>query len=449
MIVELDYGNDKLKVEVPDKNLLGVLSSKPLPALPDASEALLEAIKNPIGSLPLKEKLLAGANRNAGTALKAPGILVNKNIPEKICIVISDSTRAAPTKMILEVLLPELESYGITRESITILIATGLHRPNIGKELEGLVGKEIADSYRIVNHNARDRESCIHIGNTKRGTPVIINKEYVGSDFRILTGLIEPHFMAGFSGGRKAICPGISYEDMFRHFHGPAILESPNSAFGILEGNPFHEESTEIAKMAGADFIINATINKHKEVTGVFCGDLEAAFHEGAKFCSDASICEIDREADIVITTGGGLPLDATLYQVVKGMVGAMPAVKQDGIIITAAECSEEIGSREFVEIVQEEADMDAFMEKIKRKDYFKIDQWEFEEYIKARRKAEICLYSGCLLASAYKIPEKTLILAKSVEDALAESLIKKGKDASIYVIPEGPYVIPYLKNRD
>jgi len=433
MIVELDYGNEKLKVDVPDKNLLGILSSKPLAALPDAAQAILQGIRKPISSPPLKEKLLGSSKRTDA----------------KICIVISDSTRAVPTKLILEVLLPELESYGVSRDLITILVATGLHRPNLGAELEGLVGKAVMENYRIINHNARDRQSCVDIGKTKRGTPIIIDREYVDSDFRILTGLIEPHFMAGFSGGRKAICPGISYEDMFRHFHGPAILESPKSAFGILEGNPFHEESTEIAIKSGVDFIINVTINKHKEVTGVFCGDLEAAFSQGAKFCSDASSCPIDSQADIVITTGGGLPLDATLYQVVKGMVGAMPAVKQNGIIITAAECTEEIGSREFVEIVQEESDMDAFMEKINRKDYFKIDQWEFEEYVKARRKAEIYLYSGCLLASAYKIPGETLILAKSVEDALSESLAKKGSDASIYVIPEGPYVIPYLKNKE
>ena len=425
MIVELEYGSEKLKVDVPEKNLLGIITSKPLKGLPDAGKALLEGIKNPIACSPLKDKIRDKKN---------------------ICIIISDSTRAVPTKLILDVLLTELAGYGIEKDMITILVATGLHRPNLGSELEGLVGEKVASQYRIINHNARDRESCVHIGQTQRGTPIIINKEFVNADFKILTGLIEPHFMAGFSGGRKAICPGISYMDMFRHFHGPAVLESPKASFGILEGNPFHEESTEIARKSGVDFIINITINKHKEVTGVFCGDLEVAFNEGARFCNHASSSEIKKEADIVITTGGGLPLDATLYQVVKGMVGAMPAVKQGGIIITAAECTEEIGSREFVDIVQEESDIDAFMEKINRKDYFKIDQWEFEEFVKARKKARIYLYSGCLLASAYNIPESTLILANSVGEALNESLEKAGKDASIYVIPEGPYVIPFLK---
>jgi nickel-dependent lactate racemase len=252
--------------------------------------------------------------------------------------------------------------------------------------------------------------------------------------------------MAGFSGGRKAVCPGISYMDMFKHFHGPEILESPKTSCGILDGNPFHEESTEIAKMAEADFIVNVTINKHKEVTGVFSGDLENAFYAGAKFCMDSSCCQIKREADIVITTGGGIPIDATLYQTVKGIVGAMPAVKQDGMIIVASECSEEIGSKEFVEIIEQETDLDEFIKKITRKDYFKIDQWEFEEFIKARKKAEIYLYSGCILASSYKIPPTTLKLVKSVEEAVEIGIKKFGASTSISVIPEGPYTIPVIK---
>jgi len=249
--------------------------------------------------------------------------------------------------------------------------------------------------------------------------------------------------MAGFSGGRKAVCPGISHMEMFRHFHGPDILESPQSAYGVLKGNPFHEESTEIAKKAKVDFIVNVTINKNKEVTGIFCGDLEEAFNAGAKFCMDASRCQIRQEADIVLTTGGGLPLDATLYQTVKGMVGAMPAVKKGGMIIIASQCNEKIGSPEFVEIIEQEADCDIFMNKIKRKDYFKIDQWEFEELVKARKKAEIYLYSSCILASSFKIPPATLKVVNSVEEAIEIGFGKYGRNAKISVIPEGPYTIP------
>ncbi len=424
MKIELAYGNDKLKVEISDRNLLYLAASKPIKAVKNPADVLLSSIENPISSVPLKEKI---------------------KDKKKICIVISDVTRAVPTKFILKILLGKLGSYRVKKDYITILVATGLHRPNLGQELEDLIGKDILQQYRVINHIAKDLESCRFIGKTKRGIPIIINKFFLESDFKILTGLIEPHFMAGFSGGRKAVCPGISYMDMFKHFHGPAILESSKASVGVLERNPFHEESTEIAKKAGVDFIINVTINKNKEITGIFCGDLEAAFYAGAKCCMEASSFVIKEEADIVITTGGGLPLDATLYQAVKGMVGAIPAVKKGGMIIIASECNEKIGSPEFVEILENEPDLDEFIKKIKSKDYFKIDQWEFEELIKARRKAEIYLYSGCILPGSSKIPPATLKLVSSVEEAIKIGLAKYGNDARITVIPEGPYVIPIL----
>jgi nickel-dependent lactate racemase len=236
MKIELAYGNDNFKVEINDRNLLYLAESKPVKTIENPADALLSSIENPISSVPLKEKIKG---------------------KKKICIVISDVTRAVPTKFILKILLKELESYGVKKDYITILVATGLHRPNLGEELEGLIGKDILRQYRVINHIARDLESCKFIGKTKGGTSIIINKIFLESDFKILTGLIEPHFMAGFSGGRKAVCPGISYMDMFKHFHGPAILESPQASAGVLERNPFHEESTEIAKKAGVDFIIN------------------------------------------------------------------------------------------------------------------------------------------------------------------------------------------------
>jgi len=233
--------------------------------------------------------------------------------------------------------------------------------------------------------------------------------------------------------------------DMFKHFHGPGILESPNASNAVLKGNPFHEESTEIAKKAGVDFIINVTINKNKEIAGVFSGDLEEAHRRGAEFCLASSRYVVNREADMVITSGGGLPLDATLYQAVKGMVGAIPAVREGGMIIIASQCREEVGSPEFMELITQERDPDKFMEKIYDKNYFKIDQWELEELYKARRKAEIYLYSECIDKNKYNIPASTLKMVDSIQEAVSIGLQKYGQDAKITVIPEGPYVIPVL----
>jgi nickel-dependent lactate racemase len=425
MKIRLSYGYEGLEVEINENNLLEVIESKGAAPIQDPKKALIESFSNPIGSISLKEKIKS---------------------KQKICIVISDSTRAVPTKFILEALLGDLAKYKIKKDQITILIATGLHRPNLDMELENLVGKQIKEEYRIVNHYAKKRETCEFIGKTKRGTPIIIDKAFLDCDFRILTGLIEPHFMAGFSGGRKAICPGISYMDMFKHFHGPAILESLYASNANLKNNPFHLESTEIAKKAGVDFIVNVTIDKDKKITGIFSGDLEEAFNKGALFCSQTSCANIRGEADIVVTTGGGLPLDATFYQAVKGMVAAMPAVKKNGMIVIASECKEEIGSDEFVELSTLEENLDEFMEKIKKPDYFKIDQWQLEELVKARRKAEIYLYSSCMLASRHKIPEATVRIVNSVEDAIKIGLEKFGSNATINVIPEGPYTVPVLK---
>jgi nickel-dependent lactate racemase len=426
MKIKLDYGNGKIEVDVPDGNMLEIVENKPASPLGNVREKLAESLRKPIGSVSLGQKI-------AGK--------------EKICIVISDSTRAVPTGMILETLLPELHRCGISRDSITILVATGLHRPSTGEELVNMVGEKTLANYRIVNHNARDRQSCLDIGKTARGTPIILDRAYLESDFRILTGLIEPHFMAGFSGGRKAICPGISYLDMFKHFHGPAVLESPMSANAVLEGNPFHGEATEIAQKAGVDFIVNVTINKNREITGIFSGDLLEAFRAGADFCGKSSTCRIGRQADIVLTSGGGSPLDVNLYQAVKGMVGAIPAVRQDGIIIIAAQCPEEIGSREFTELLIGEKDLDRFMEKIKDPYYFVIDQWELEELIKARKKADIFFYSDCLNRCSYDIPSGTIIQVKSIEEAISTALARFGTDATISVIPEGPYVIPVFED--
>ncbi len=425
MDIKLDYGESRLKVSIDDNNLLEVLENKPVKPISNIEDRLLQGYRSPIGSPPLAD------------------LISDK---KKICVVISDSTRAVPIETILGTLLPEIENYDIDKDLITILVATGLHRPNTTEELVKMIGKEVVDNYRIVNHDARDRESCGYIGKTDTGTPVIIDKIYVESDFKILTGLIEPHFMAGFSGGRKAICPGISYVDMFKHFHGPTILESPNATNAVLKGNPFHEESLEIAKMAGVDFIVNVTINKNKQITGIFCGDLEDAFYEGAAFCKSSSTFEIEKQADIVLTSAGGYPLDCNLYQSVKGMVGAMPAVKDGGMIIIAAKCTEEIGSEEFVELLMNEDDLDKFMEKISDPEFFTIDQWELEELVKVRKKADIYLYSDCLNNCDYNIPSGSLIQVDSIDKAISAGLKKYGPDATISIIPEGPYTIPVLK---
>ncbi len=230
--------------------------------------------------------------------------------------------------MILPPILATLERAGVPRDGITILVATGLHRPNEGDELVELVGPEIAKDYRCVNHFGQDLASHTFLGTTDAQVPVWIDSRYVDAELKIATGLIEPHFMAGYSGGRKLICPGIAALETVRVWHSPRFLEHPLADSGHLTGNPVHEENTRIARMAGCDFIVNVTLDSDRKITSVSAGDMEAAFHEGVRFIDRIVRAPLDAPVDIVVTSSAGYPLDTTFYQSVKGMVGALPILK-------------------------------------------------------------------------------------------------------------------------
>lgn len=417
MKIRLDYDKEGLEVEVPDKNIERILEMKSLPAVLKPQEAIKRALTNPSGSPPLTD--IARGRKSA-------------------CIVISDKTRPVPNKVILPGLLETLEDSGTKRGEITILIATGMHAPVEERELVELVGKDIAANYRIVNHLARKDEAHTFLGETSSGIPAYINSIYCSSDLKILTGFIEPHLMAGFSGGRKSICPGISSVKTLRIYHGPRLVESPLSTPGILEGNPCHEEALEIAKMAGVDFILNVTLNSEKKITGIFAGDLEEAHMIGAQFCKEQVSDCVREPVDIVITSGGGYPLDHDFYQTVKGMVGALEVVKKGGTIIVVSGCRDGIGSPEFEKLLLEMKDMDSFMRMISREDYFCIDQWEVEELIKVLKKARIKLFSSGL--NTEEITRCHVSPLTDIDRGIAESIEEYGNDARIAVIPHGPY---------
>ena len=235
----MKYGRSEIRVDVPDHNLADVLTSQEFPPIDNPERAILDALESPIDSPALSE---LAKNRESAT------------------IVISDITRPVPNKLILPPILKIIEDQGVPRDKINILIATGVHRPNEGDELLEMVGSQIVENYRIVNHFSQRPETLINLGQTQNGTPVLINRLYVESDLRVISALIEPHLMAGYSGGRKAICPGLASIETMKIMHGPEILEHPKATVGILEGNPFHVEATKIALMAGVDFSLNVTI---------------------------------------------------------------------------------------------------------------------------------------------------------------------------------------------
>lgn len=425
MRVRLDYGKTGLTAELPDSNLIGVLGLSPAPPLSDPSEAVEAALAAPIGTAPLAQ--LALGRRDA-------------------VIVICDITRPVPNKTLLPPILQTLERSGIPAERITILIATGTHRPNEGEELLHLVGEEIATRYRVVNHASHDRSAQRFLGVSPNGVPVRLDATYCDADLKITVGLIEPHFMAGYSGGRKLVMPGIADFETVQRWHCPRFLESPLATNGIVEGNPVHAESLAIARMMPPDLILDVTLDEANRITGVFAGELEQAWLKGVAFAAQHVRAEAPQPADIVVTSCAGYPLDATFYQAVKGMVGALPVVKEGGTIIVAAECAEGVGSPLFTKTLMEAGNLEAFMAHISQPDVFLPEEWQVEELAKVARKAEIyCVASGI---PAERLSECFVQPAPSVEDALHAAFSRHGADASVLAIPRGPYVIPYCANR-
>ena len=419
MRVKLEYGKVGLEVELPTERVVRTLAYKDAVPLPDPVAELERVLAAPLGTAPLAE--LARGRKSA-------------------CILICDITRPVPNELMLTPLLRMLETAGIAREAITILVATGLHRPNEGAELVELVGPTIAANYRCENHFGKRRDEHTYLGESPRGVPIWIDSRYVDADLKITVGLIEPHFMAGFSGGRKLICPGIAALETVKAWHSPRFLEHPNAQSGTLEGNPVHEENTWIARHVGCDFIVNTVIDAKRRPLYFVAGDMIEAFEAGVGFVRGVVVDRLEKEADVVVTSGAGYPLDTTFYQAVKGMVGAMACVKPGGTIIVAASLSEGIGSPEFTRLFDENASLEGFVDRITNTDYFVMDQWQLEELAKVRRKAKVKVVSDGL-------PPATLARlfvesAPTVEAAVADSLAEYGPAATLAVIPKGPYVL-------
>jgi nickel-dependent lactate racemase len=424
MRVRLEYAKSGLEVELPEARVVRTLAYKDATPLADPMAEVERVLREPNGTPPLAE--LARGRRNA-------------------CIAICDITRPVPNELILRPLLRTLEQSGISRDQITILVATGLHRESKPEEIVEMVGAEIAANYRIADHRGQRIEEHTYLGDSPRGVPIWIDSRYVQADLKITIGLIEPHLMAGYSGGRKLICPGLAGLETVKVWHGPAFIEHPNADCGILAGNPVHEENTWIARRAGCDFIVNVIIDAQRRPLKFVAGDMELAFYEGVEYVRSVVTDHVAEPVDIVVTSSAGYPLDTTFYQSVKGMTGALPIVKQGGTIIVAAGCSEGIGSPDFQQLFREHESLEGFVERITTTDYFRLDQWQLEELAKVRRKAKVKMVTDGLPAEV--IEGLFVESAPTVEQAVADALAEYGPQATIAVIPKGPYVLPRVAN--
>ena len=418
MKINLAYGHDGLDVQIPDRNLQKVLTPSEAPPVENPEGFLAHALEHPIGSPSLSTVV-----RDAKSA----------------CIVICDITRPVPNKVLLPPLLRSLQASGIPSGRITILVATGLHRESSRRELESMVGSDILSRYRVEDHHARVGPEHHFLGYTRRETPVYIDRRYWEADIKITTGFIEPHLMAGFSGGRKLIAPGCAGEMTIKALHSPLFLEDPRCREGCIEGNPLHQELIEIAGMAGHDFIVNVSLNASREITGLFAGEPLAAHAAGVEFVRKSVRATVPKPADIVVTTSAGYPLDLTFYQAVKGMTAAMPVLRKGGLLVIAAECAEGLGSPEFTTMATSFSTASQFVDSIMSNPVV-IDQWQLEECAKAVNHAEVVLVSPAI----HKNYGKKLFIrtSESVEEAVGEGLKTLGADATVAVIPKGPYTL-------
>jgi len=418
MRARLLCGEKAVGLELPDS--VESLEMEPLKPLPDPTGAVRRALAKPIESPPLE--VLARGRKNA-------------------CVVISDITRPVPNKVILPPLLDVLVESGLSKHNITLLIATGMHRPNLGEELAYMLGREIVDNYNIVNHYCRKPEEYRKIDEID-GAPIEINNVYLDADLKILTGLIEPHFYAGYSGGRKAILPGISSFETMKFMHSYKMIDHPKVTNCLLEGNPFHEYGIRVTELVGADFILNVVINKEREVAGVFAGHYNHAHLAGCDLVYKHAAVPLDNRFDMVITSGGGYPLDATFYQISKALICAMDILKKGGTIVVICECREGLGSPEFCGIMRSVCSPQEFFDGYCDPGNFVIDQWCAQNIYQVLDYAgEVYIYSPGL---SHEDLQK--MGAVKIEDVQATVNRLLQSNPVTAVVPDGPYVVGMVK---
>lgn len=420
MRIELAYGKTGLEIELPDEWAVTVVEPRFVPGLTDSLAALQQALRNPIQSPPLRE-------------------LVNPG--DKVGVIFSDITRPAPNHLLLPAVLKELAH--VSGEDITLFNALGTHRPNTDAELRGMIGDALVDGYRIVQNNAFDPSTQVHMGSTARGHEIWLNREVFECDLKILTGFIEPHLFAGFSGGGKALLPGMAGQRTVLGNHDADMIASPNATWGVTRGNPTWEEIREVARQTGKVFLLNVTLNKNKEITAVFAGDLDAAHTAGCDFVKQSAMVPVPYPFDIVITTNSGYPLDLNLYQSVKGMSAAARVVRQGGAIIIAAQCWDGIPEHGlYGQLLRAASSPQALLDRIRTPDFLEQDQWQAQIQAQIQLKAEVYVYSDYLTDE--QIEAALLHPCRSIERTVAGLMARDGSLTRICVLPEGPQTIPY-----
>ncbi len=419
-LVQLDYGSEGLSLNLKGLNAT-ILRPHYLEGLPDERAAFIKSVRRPYNSPPLRELITSG---------------------DRLAVVIPDITRALPGDRLLPWFFEELE--GVPKENVTIIVGTGTHRSNTHEELVQMVGPEISAKYRIVNHDSRDSGTLLYAGRSPYGYDVSYTTEYVQADRRILVGFIEPHFMAGFSGGYKAVFPGIADLNAIQLYHGFTNIAHPKSTWGVLAGNPTQNHVCAAGRLLPVDFLVNVTLNTDRQITGYFCGDVSSAHEAGCAFSKKTAMVRVEKEFPIVVTTNSGYPLDLNLYQSVKGMSAAHSIVTNNGLIITAARCNDgfpEHGA--FKNQILRWSSPNEAWKAIRHPDFSEPDQWQTQKLLQILQTCRVSLFSELdpeLVRQAHLSP------IDDIRSAINKELIQLGNpNTPVAVVPEGPLTIPYI----
>ena len=423
MIVELRYGRRGLPVRFPPECEVTVVRKPSMPVLDDPGGAVTAALARPVEAEPL--------------AALAKGC-------RTVCILVCDITRPVPNGLFLRPMIETLLAAGVPRAGIVVLVATGLHRPNEGDELARVIGDDwVLRNVRVENHFARNGDDHVDLGATAtRGIPVRLDRRFVDADLRIATGLVEPHFMAGYSGGRKVVVPGVAHEDTIRTLHNARFMAHPKAVQANLDGNPLHEEQVEIVRMLGTVHALNVVIDEDRRLSFVNFGEIVASHLEAVDIAHRYCTVTLPRRFHTVVTSAAGYPLDQTYYQTVKGMVTPMDILADGGTLIVASACAEGFGSPSF-RAAQERLTRNGakrFLDEIGGKPLADIDEWQTQMQTKPQKFATVQLFTDGLDAAERALTGVELV--ESVSDAVAASVGRSG-DSAVAVIPEGPYIVP------
>ena len=421
MKIKLAYGEGQLAVEFPDGRTT-VIEPTATAGLPDERAALTAALDQPVGTRALRQ-------------------LVRPD--SRVTIVFTDITRATPNHRLIPWLLDYLSGL-VPRENITLLNGLGTHRPNTRAELEKLLTPAVVANYRVLNHEPENLAAHVQLGVTRDGTPALLNRHLVEADVRIITGFIEPHFFAGFSGGPKGIMPGAAHLRTVMSNHSARNIGDGNAVFGVTEGNPIWEEMRDLALRAGPSFLLNVTLNDERQITGIFAGDLIAAHQTGIEFVRRSAMQPVDELFDVVVTTNSGYPLDLNLYQGVKGMSAGARILKPGGTLILAAECREGMPAHSPMDkMLRSVSGPEAVLALLAASGETRPEQWQAQILALIQRRANILVYSS--------LPDEVIRAAhlepcRDLAATVAETLQKLGDQSRVAVLPQGPLTIPYLK---